>query len=139
MKNLALLLSVASLVLLGAAFSAQAAKPARSPDAEHGRYLVHHVAMCVQCHTPRDQHGELIEARLLGGDALPVASPFRDIRFAFRAPRIAGLPGYTREQGVRLLTSGIAANGMPPLAPMPPFRMTDADAEDVVAYLMSLD
>jgi mono/diheme cytochrome c family protein len=139
MKKLVLVLPALSLLLLGAAFSAQAAKPAGRPDAEHGRYLVHHVAMCVQCHTPRDEHGRLIEAKLLRGDALPVASPFRDIRFAFRAPHIAGLPGYTKEQAVRLLTTGIAANGQAPLAPMPPFRMTREDAEDVVAYLASLE
>ena len=25
----------------------------------HGKYLVLHVAMCVQCHTPRNEQGEL--------------------------------------------------------------------------------
>jgi mono/diheme cytochrome c family protein len=117
----------------------QAKADKRTPSVEHGRYLVHHVAMCIQCHTPRDGRGRLIEAKLLHGDAFPVASPFKDIRFAFRAPYIAGLPGYSHEQALRLLTTGIAANGQPPLAPMPPFRMTREDAEDVIAYLSSLE
>jgi mono/diheme cytochrome c family protein len=151
MKNLVLILFVLVLAGVGTAFSTQ--KPAgdahSSPkegdkkdaagNAEHGQYIVHHVAMCIQCHTPRDQHGQLVMSKLLQGDALPVASPFKDVRWAFRAPHIAGLPGYTREQALRLLTTGIAANGMPPLPPMPPFRMSQADASDVVAYLMTLE
>lgn len=141
MKHFVSILLVASLVAIGTAFSAQAPtpKPEARPNVDHGRYLVNHVAMCVQCHTPRDSEGKLIASRLLHGDALPVASPFKDVRWAFRAPHIAGLPGYTRDQGVRLLTIGVAAGGSTPLGPMPPFRMTREDAEDVVEYLMSLE
>jgi mono/diheme cytochrome c family protein len=80
----------------------------------------------------------MVEGKLLQGEALPVASPFKDVRWAFRAPHIAGLPGYTKDQAIRLLTTGIAANGSAPLGPMPPFRMTREDAEDVVAYLTTL-
>jgi mono/diheme cytochrome c family protein len=148
MKNPVLILLVLALVAVGTAFSTQkpaagsqadAGKKDSAPNADHGQYLVHHVAMCIQCHTPRDQHGQLVLAKLLQGDALPVASPFKDVRWAFRAPHIAGLPGYTKEQAMRLLTTGIAANGMPPLPPMPPFRMSNEDAADVVAYLSSLE
>jgi mono/diheme cytochrome c family protein len=144
MKNTVLVLLVIVTLAVGTAFSSQtpdasAHKGDRAPNADHGHYLVHSVAMCIQCHTPRDEHGRLIESKLLHGDALPVSSPFKDIRFAFRAPHIAGLPGYTKEQALRLLTTGIAANGMPPLAPMPPFRMTREDAEDVIAYLLTLE
>jgi mono/diheme cytochrome c family protein len=151
MKNPVLILLVLALVIVGTAFSTQK-PPANShgdakdtgkkeggPSAEHGQYLVHHVAMCIQCHTPRDEHGQLIMSKLLQGDALPVSSPFKDVRWAFRAPHIAGLPGYTKEQAMRLLTTGIAANGMPPLGPMPPFRMSNEDAADVIAYLSTLE
>jgi mono/diheme cytochrome c family protein len=105
----------------------------------HGRYLVHHVAMCVQCHTPRDGDGNLMPLMLLKGAAMPIQSPFPHVEWAYRAQHIAGLPGYTVEQGVRLLTEGITASGGRPKAPMPPFRMTREDAEAVVAYLKSLD
>jgi hypothetical protein len=112
----------------------------RSPAAaiERGSYLVHHVAMCIQCHTPHDSEGNLIASRLLQGDAMPVRSPFPQVFWAPRAPHIAGLPGYSAEQGVRLLTEGITACGGRPQPPMPPFRMTREDAEAVVAYLKSL-
>jgi mono/diheme cytochrome c family protein len=105
----------------------------------HGRYLVHHVAMCVQCHTPHDTDGNLIPLMLLQGAAMPVQSPFPHVEWAYRAQHIAGLPGYTVEQGVRLLTEGITASGGRPKPPMPPFRMTRPDAEAVVAYLKTLD
>lgn len=124
---------------LEAQSKAQSKEESRRADVEHGRYLVHHVAMCVQCHSPRDARGQLVEGKLLHGEALPVASPFKDVRWAFRAPHIAGLPGYTKEQAQRLLTTGIAANGVAPLGPMPPFRMTKDDADDVIAYLMSVE
>jgi mono/diheme cytochrome c family protein len=106
---------------------------------ERGRYLVDHVAMCVECHTPRDQSGALIRAEYLRGAPVPVkAPPYSNVKWAIKAPAIAGLPGYSKEQGVRLLTEGITATGRVLDPPMPRFRMTKADAEAVVAYLQSL-
>lgn len=132
--------AVVVLALIQGDPSRPAAPGSAPPSAvERGRYLVHEVAMCVQCHTPRDHEGNLIRLRLLHGEAVPFESPFPGLEWAVRAPHIAGLPGYTPEQGVRLLTEGITASGGRPRAPMPPFRMTREDAEAVVAYLKSLD
>jgi hypothetical protein len=39
---------------------------------------------------------------------------------------------------VKLLTTGIWTNGKPLRFPMMPFRMSQADAEAVVAYLRSM-
>src|SRR5437870_13264909 len=39
---------------------------------QRGQYLVEHVAMCVQCHTPRKAQGELDRTRLLQGAPIPV-------------------------------------------------------------------
>jgi mono/diheme cytochrome c family protein len=104
-----------------------------------GKYLVEQVAMCVQCHTPRNQTGELLETRYLQGGPVPVSAPpnFR-IDWAYKAPAIAGLPGYTIQDGIKLLTEGITPDGRVPKAPMPKFRLTRADAEAVVTYLKSL-
>jgi mono/diheme cytochrome c family protein len=104
-----------------------------------GKYLVEQVAMCVQCHTPRTQTGELIETRYLQGGPVPVSAPpnFR-IDWAYKAPAIAGLPGYTIQDGLKLLTQGITPDGRIPKAPMPKFRLTRGDAEAVVSYLKSL-
>lgn len=105
---------------------------------ERGRYLVHHVAMCVQCHSPRDRRGELLDQRLLEGGPVPVESPYTGPRWAFTAPHLKRVPGYTEEEFVRLLRMGLTRNGTRPLAPMPPFRMTEEDARAIWSYLRSL-
>lgn len=119
-------------------FHARAEASQDDPLVERGRYLVHHVAHCIQCHTPRDGEGELLRARLLEGAAVPLASPFERVEWAVRAPHVAGLPGYTEAQAVRLLTTGIAASGGVPRPPMPPFRMVEEDARAVARYLLSI-
>jgi mono/diheme cytochrome c family protein len=107
-------------------------------NAEHGKYLVHDVAQCVQCHSPRDGNGALLADRLLTGAPIPVRSPFPGQEWAYRAPAIVGMPGYTEEDAIRLLTRGIARSGQPPRSPMLQFHMTEQDARDVFAYLKSL-
>jgi len=51
--------------------------------------------MCVECHTPRDQGGRLIRAEYLRDAPVPVkAPPYPNLKWAIKAPAIAGLPGY---------------------------------------------
>ncbi len=105
---------------------------------ERGKYITHHVAMCVECHTPRDADGTLIPSRLFKGAPVPVTSPpYPNVEWAFQAPDIAGLVGYDDE--VELLMTGIVTRtGKPPRRPMPSFQMNQEDADAVVAYLKSL-
>jgi len=120
------------------ASAARLALPGKVPagNAERGRYLVHHVAMCVECHSPRDASGEIVEGREFTGAQIPCPPPQG---WALRAPRNRGLPGYTLELAVRLLTQGgVDRDGRQLRAPMPRFQMTPQDAADVVAYLKSL-
>ncbi|MGE3276855.1 MAG: cytochrome c [Vicinamibacterales bacterium] len=110
-----------------------------SGDVAHGQYLVEHVAMCIECHSGRDPQGNIIPDERFMGNFLPVQKPWPNTDWALRAPRIHGLPGYTEEQGVRLLTKGaIDRNGVQLRLPMPRFRMTREDALAVVHYLKSL-
>src|SRR4051812_16166439 len=58
----------------------QAAAPqpqsaASQGDVVRGDYLVHNVAMCVQCHTPRTHDGTLLMNQQLQGAPMPVSSP----------------------------------------------------------------
>jgi mono/diheme cytochrome c family protein len=130
------------LLLLGVAYGVSAAQRSGSTSPgeqlQRGQYLVEHVAMCVQCHTPRTAQGELDRTRLLQGAPIPVPAPFPMSHWAFEAPKIAGLPGWMAEDAVRLLQTGRSARGYVPRPPMPPFRMTQEDAAAVVAYLKSL-
>ena len=94
--------------------------------------------MCVQCHTPRDANGNLIETKAFTGAPVPVTSPYLHQQWAFAAPRIAGLGGFTEEQVVTLLTTGRAIGREKPKPPMPPFRLSQEDAAAVVAYLKTV-
>jgi mono/diheme cytochrome c family protein len=130
------ILLVAGTVLLAAVQIGSAAAP--KEQVARGSYLVSQVAMCVQCHTPRDADGNLDRARLLKGAPMPVRSPFANQTWAFAAPAVAGLPGWTTEDALSLLTAGRRLSGYTPKRPMPPFRLIREDAEAVVAYLHSL-
>ena len=93
--------------------------------------------MCVQCHSPRDGRGSLIEGQHFRGGAIPITSPYPNRQWAFLAPNIADLPGFTDDQIIMLLTEGHAGDRPAPKPPMPPFRMSPEDAKAIVAYLRS--
>jgi mono/diheme cytochrome c family protein len=128
--------SLAALLLL-AANRVQlpgAQEPKVSGDVERGKYIVESVAMCVQCHSPRNGAGLPDPNRLLVG--APILQPVPG--WASYAPRIAGTPPGTADELIRLWTTGISRTGRPPRQPMPSFRMTPQDAAAVLAYLKSL-
>jgi len=126
------------LLVIALACGAITAQPSPSAQIQHGKYLVEHVAMCVQCHTPRAANGALDRTRLLQGAPIPVPAPFPTSQWAFEAPKIAGLPGWTVEDAMRLLQTGMRVTGCAEQPAMPPFRMTQEDAAAVVAYLKAL-
>lgn len=105
---------------------------------DRGQYLTEQVAMCVQCHSPKDEQGRVIPERRFQGSPIPVESPYRRQDWAVEAPALAGMAFYTRDEAIRLLTEGIARDGEPPKPPMPPFRMDERDAAAVYDYLSSL-
>jgi hypothetical protein len=112
--------------------------PAMPPgNAEHGRYIAEHVAMCVECHSGRDSSGNILESEKYDGAPIPFVPPSPE--WATRAPRNRGLPGYTDAMAMRLLTQGaIGRDGRQLRLPMPRFRMMPQDAADVIAFLRSL-
>jgi mono/diheme cytochrome c family protein len=115
--------------------SSVSAPGAAAGNVARGRYLVERLAMCVECHSGRDRASAIVpHERYMGGPL-----PFRPAEgWADRAPRIAGLPGYTDAQALGVLTRGaIGRYGAVLRPPMPRFRMTEADARDVIAFLRS--
>jgi mono/diheme cytochrome c family protein len=145
------LVAGAMMLLVGLTLSARSAPqatPASHPAAkppegisgnlEHGRYIVHDVAMCVECHSPRDEQGNIVRSREFEGGPVPMSPPWTN-DWAILAPRNKGLPGYDDAQAMRLLTEGaIGRDGRPLKLPMPRFHMTKQDAEDVITYMRSL-
>ena len=113
--------------------------PGISGNVEHGRYLVEKVAMCVECHSPRDAQGNIIDSRRYLGAPVPFRPPWPN-DWAIWAPRNKGLTGYEDDAlAMRLLTQGsIGRDGTPLRSPMPKFYMTPEDARDVIAFMRSL-
>jgi hypothetical protein len=109
-----------------------------SGNVERGRYIVERVAMCYECHSTRDLEGNIVAGTRFKGGPMPMRPPWRS-DWPLQIPRIAGLPGYTDEDAIRLLTRGaIKRDGTQLRYPMPRFRMTPQDAADVIAYLRTL-
>ncbi len=118
--------------------SQNSGKTASGSDIASGKYIVESVAMCGQCHTPRDSNGNPDRTRWLAGGPVPWLPAKPDQNWPLSAPRIGGTPPANDADMVKLLTTGIWTNGNPLRAPMPQFRMDRSDAEAVVAYLKSL-
>ena len=106
---------------------------------ERGKYIVESVAMCELCHTPRDEYGNPDRGRWLMGGPAQLRPTYPAPSWAIVEPKIGGGPPGTDADFIKLLTTGISRTGRPPNPPMPPFRMTRADAEAVLAYLKSLN
>ena len=147
-----LLITVLSVAFLAIATRAQApprpqkkgdktaapALPITQGEVARGKYIVENVAMCPQCHTPRESNGALDLTRPLDGAPEFFQPPHADSNWPLKAPRIGGNPPASDQDMVRLLTTGIWTDGKPLRLPMMPFRMSEADAKAVVAYLKSV-
>ena len=125
---------VLALLMLPAASFAQ-------PTADkitRGKYIVENVAMCGDCHTPRDAKGSLVMSQLLRGAPLGFR-PVVTIPFADFAPSISGgPPGWTGAQLVHFLETGERPSHQAPLPSMPSYRLSPGDATAVALYLRSL-
>jgi len=111
---------------------------ATSGDVARGKYLAENVAMCVQCHTPRNGDGSLDRSRLLQGAPVIWSPANGDPNWPLIAPRIGGSMPASDADMIKLLTTGVWLTGQPLRLPMMPFRMNDADAQAVIAYLKSV-
>jgi hypothetical protein len=143
--SVARVLVVSSLLCLAVAVSLSGQQPPTasssakvSGNIEHGRYLVENVVMCYECHSTRDPQGNIVPGTRFRGGPMPMR-PSWNTDWPIQIPRIAGLPGYSDEQAMRLLTQGaIRRDGVQLRYPMPRFHMSPQDAADVIAYLRTL-
>lgn len=142
MKILSLPVLAPAVAVLAAALAFTSCQPspvgaATAASAERGRYIVEHVGLCNDCHSPRTEKGELIAERMLQGAPIPF-TPTIPMPWAPAAPAIAGLAQMTEAQAAHFLQSGELPGGRTPRPPMPPYRMNEQDARDVVAFLRTL-
>jgi mono/diheme cytochrome c family protein len=115
-----------------------AAPAAPQSSIDRGRYLVEDVAMCEECHTPRDAGGNLDESRRLQGAQIWIVPVHANPNWANNAPALAGFGGYSDEQGEDVLEKGVGPNGEAIRQPMHIYHMNHADAQAIIAYLRSL-
>lgn len=132
------ILSRADAARASAPVQKNAAAPAQQSQVERGKYLVEEVAMCGECHTPRDENGDPDNSRDLQGAPIWIMPVLRDTKWAMRAPGLAGFPGWTDAQGEEVLEHGMGANGLAIQRPMHIYHMNHADATAIIAYLKSL-
>ena len=107
-------------------------------NVERGRYLAEHVAMCVECHSGRDEQGNIIEAkRYMGAPGTAWSTMGEGL-----GPQCASQQG---PAWIRRCTGDATADpggnrpdGTQLKMPMPRFRMKPQDAADVIVYLRSL-
>jgi mono/diheme cytochrome c family protein len=118
--------------------SSSAADSGKSGDVARGKYLVEGVAMCGECHTPRNSSGGVDRSRWLQGAPVRWAPVEGASNWPLIAPRIGGNPPASDADMIKLLTTGIWTTGKPLRFPMMPFRMSASDAKAVVAYLKTL-
>ena len=131
--------TLVSIFFLSVPLMAELPETAPSEQVARGEHLANSVAMCVQCHSPHDRKGDLIRSQLFTGQAMPFESPYPDgPKWAFRAPALKRLPGWSEKDFVQVLMTGRRASGKRPASPMPQFRLSRQDAEAIVAYLKSL-
>ena len=129
--------ALSALAVLGACTQPQQAELTGAALVERGDYLVNGVVLCGDCHTPRLEDMALDESRSLQGADIGESGP-PDI-FASYAPALAGGPAnYTEEQFISFLQTGVRPDGSHPRPPMPPYRLNEADARAVSAYIASL-
>jgi hypothetical protein len=107
-------------------------------EVERGRYLVEEVAKCPECHTPRNERGELRRDAWLRGAPIWIKPVAPIANWADHAPSLAGFPSFTEEQGERILEKGTGPQGEVLRPPMHIYHMNHADAKAIIAYLKSL-
>lgn len=122
-------LLAAACVAAAMIYGAASLKAAAARDVARGKYLVHNVAMCVDCHGPD-----------LKGAALPFKAADPKMPFVSVAPSLRGaaLKHYSEADLARALSTGKRPQGSPFLPPMPHYRMNSTDAAAVAAYIKSL-
>ncbi len=114
---------------------------------ERGRYLAHHVSMCMDCHSQRDfsqfSGPPKDGTEGIGGDAFNEKLDIPGIIYArnITSDTVNGIGKWTDDEIARAITRGISKNGdtLFPLMPYPHYNgMSKEDIYSIVAYIRTL-
>lgn len=152
-RALALAVLVAGSMLAGCALFQVAKRPAsdvtvpRSPErVARGAYLVNHVGACFACHSPLDAatHQPLAGQTGAGGRRFGREEGLPGNIYAtnLTPDPETGLGNWSDGEIIRAVREGVSKDGhaLFPIMPYPNYRqMSDADVQDVVAFLRTLE
>jgi len=112
----------------------------RSAEWNRGAYLVEGLGHCNACHSARNALGATVGTLDLQGGLIPVQNWYAP---SLASPLEAGVAAWPRSEVVRLLKTGVSANGFV-MGPMSEVvgnstqHLSDADAAAMATYLQSL-
>ena len=107
-------------------------------EVDRGRYLVEEVAKCAECHTPRNERGELRADAWMKGASIWIKPVAPIPNWGMNVPALAGWPSFTEAQGERILEQGTGPEGEDLRPPMHIYHMNHSDAKAIIAYLRTL-
>ncbi len=113
--------------------------PPQSDRVAYGKYLAQ-IGHCMECHTPRDSKGVLVESRTGAGGQL-FKGPWGVSVSSNLTSSEKGLGGWSDAQIIAAIREGVQPTGrhlMPPMAFGWYKNINDADMAALVAYLRSL-
>jgi hypothetical protein len=115
---------------------------AQSDKIARGKYLVEEVGRCQECHTPKGADGQFDQTKWLKGATLNV-QPIAEVKGWHKtSPDITSTSRLFQRWNdaglVKFLVTGLNPGGGSAGAPMPMYKMEQADAEAIVEYLKSL-
>jgi mono/diheme cytochrome c family protein len=118
------------------------AADAQDPVA-YGKYLVEEVARCADCHTPEAADGSRDASKVMKGKVIDVR-PIKPMGHWHKvSPDITPSGKLWASWGggeaiKKYLMTGVSPTGHAAGAPMPPYKLKEADAAAIVAYLQTL-
>jgi len=155
LKIAGILLGVLALVIAGAAIYVKAFLPNVGPAPEmkivstpekvaRGKYLAHHVTICMDCHSARDWNyfaAPMIEDSLgKGGELFDERAGFPGTIYAANITP-AAIGDWTDGEIFRAITTGVRKNGKP-IFPVMPYhgygKLDTRDIESIICYLRTL-
>jgi mono/diheme cytochrome c family protein len=131
-----ILIATSALFLVSTSLRAQSTD--RGALIARGYYLATAIGLCADCHSPRNEKGEFVAGMHLKGSPIAFAPSVPMPAWAAAAPPISGLPTMTEAEAVKFLRTGLKPDGTRPRPPMPEYRLNEADAAALAAYLKSL-
>jgi mono/diheme cytochrome c family protein len=108
---------------------------------ERGRYLVHGIVACGNCHTPKDSDGKAIADRELAGGPVFNAPVFHAVASNITPDTETGIGNWTDDQVINAIRNGKRPDGTTIGPPMPIAyyrNMSDSDVRAIVAYLRTV-